>query len=139
MPITYYYRPDQKLIIFIHAGVVPDEEFLSFYRDFYKDPRLDKTFNRLVDLRQAKSSVRSSVVLKKFAAFVGTHTPLSATKPKVAVIAPTNISFGLARMYEGYSGFVPEDFTVFRAVDAALDWLRAPEDLMDNLNDDANP
>ncbi len=59
----------------------------------------------------------------------------SSTCPKVAVVAPNDLSFGLARMYDAFAGSIPWDFVAFRAVDAALAWLSAPENLMDNLDE----
>jgi hypothetical protein len=34
-------------------------------------------------------------------------------------------------MYEVFADSVPWDFTVFRAIDAALAWLNLPEDLVE--------
>ena len=136
MPIKYYNKPEHNLIIFVHIGVVSDEEFLSFYRAYLEDSCFDKTFNLLIDLRKAESRVRSAEVLKELADLVRSYAPSPAsTLPKAAVIAPIAVSFGLARMYQAYHDLAPVDYTVFRAVDAALAWLGTPEDLMDNLND----
>jgi hypothetical protein len=139
MPITCHCRQDQKLTIFLHTGIVSDEEFLSFYRAFYEDPRVDKTHDLLVDLRQAESTARSSAALKTFADFARSHTPAVSPRPKIAVIAPAAVSFGLARMYEAFSALVPADFTVFKDAADALAWLEAPATVMDNLEDDAQP
>lgn len=139
MPITSHRRQDEKLVIFIHVGVVPDKEFLSFYKAFYEDPSFDKTHDLLVDLRRAESTTRSSAALKAFANIARAHTPVVSPQPKIAVIAPAAVSFGLARMYEAFSDLVPADFTVFKDVDAALAWLGAPTDLMDDLEDDVQP
>jgi hypothetical protein len=139
MPITCQFKPDARLIIFVHVGVVPDEEFLSSYRAFYKDPRFDKSFNLLVDLRRTDSSVRSSEALRKLADFIRGALAISKARPKVAVIAPEDLSFGLARMSQVFSDTVPWDFAVFRAPDAALAWLRVPENLMDDLEQVAQP
>jgi hypothetical protein len=61
----------------------------------------------------------------------------TAEKPKVAVVAPEDVSYGLARMYEGFTNDVPWEFVVFRAAAAALAWLGLPENLMDDLHQDA--
>lgn len=131
MPITYRLKPNEKLVIFVHVGVLADDEFLSFYKTFHEEVHLDSPFNYLVDLRRAISSVRSPEVLREFASFMLTQSPKAAVPPKVAVIAPADVSFGLARMYEAYSDLVPSEFIVFRAADAALAWLGVSEDLLD--------
>ena len=134
MPITYQSKPDERLVILIHVGAVSDDEFLSFYKALYEDTRFDKSFNLLVDLRQAESSVRSTAALNEFAHFVRRQFVNTTVRPKVAVVASEDISFGLARMYEALSGAVPWEFVVFRAASAALAWLGLSENLMDDLD-----
>jgi hypothetical protein len=70
MPITYQLKPDERLVIMVHIGVVTDDEFLSFYKALYEDTRFDKSFNLLVDLRQTESSVRSAAALNQLADFI---------------------------------------------------------------------
>jgi hypothetical protein len=139
MPITYQLKPDERLVVFIHVGVVTDEEFLSFYKALYEENRFDKSFNALVDLRQTESTVRSAEALTEFAEFIHEQYTNITSRPKVAVVAPEDISFGLARMYEVFSGDVPWEFLVFREVDSALAWLGVSENLMDDLDQSAPP
>ena len=127
MPISYHLKPDQKLVVLVHKGIISDEEFLSFYEALYEDAQFDKSFNLLVDLRQTESSVRSAAALNQFADFIRKQFVNISVKPKVAVVAPKDISFGLARMYEVFSDDVPWQFAVFRAADAALAWLGLSE------------
>ena len=139
MPITYQLKPDERLVILVHVGAVTDDEFLSFYKALYEDTRFDKSFNLLVDLRQTESSVRSAAALNEFADFMRRQFASTTARPKVAVVAPKDISFGLARMYEVFSGDVPWEFVVFRAADAALAWLGLSENLMNDVDQDAHP
>jgi hypothetical protein len=139
MPITYQLKPDARLVILVHVGAVTDDEFLSFYKALYEDTRFDKSFNVLVDLRQTESSVRSAAALNQFADFIRRQFVNTTIRPKVGVVAPKDISFGFARMYEVISGDVPWEFVVFRAADAALAWLGLSENLMNDLDQDAQP
>ena len=139
MPIRCYFKPEEKLVVFIHLGVISDDEFLSSYKAFHQDPRFEKSFNLLVDLRHAESSTRSPSALREISDFRHQWFPQTAVRPKIAVIAPKDLSFGLARMYESYSDTDPAKFVVFRAVDAALAWLGLPESLIDDLDQDTQP
>jgi hypothetical protein len=112
---------------------VPDDEFLASYKYLYEDSRLDNDCNLLVDLRQAESAIRSSQALKEFANFMRGRFKGVMTKTKVAVVAPSDLSYGLARMYEGYSALDSMDFVVFRAIDAALAWVGADENVADKI------
>lgn len=134
MPIAFHFKPEAKLIICVHTGKVPDEEFLIRYKSLFEGDMFAPTMNLLIDLRQTDSSQRSPEGLRRFAEFAKSKFAGAGTRPKIAVVAPTDLSFGLARMYEVFADSIPWDFVVFRAVDTALAWLRAPQDLMDNLD-----
>ena len=86
MPITRKIMPDDRLVILGHVGSVPDDEFLSSYRALFNDARYDRSFNLLVDLRRADSSVRSPETLREFAKFVGRQFANTKAGPKVAVV-----------------------------------------------------
>lgn len=131
MPITLNAKPEHSLIVFTHIGEISDNEFLDFYWQFFQGDTLDPSKKLLIDLREADSRPRSSGTLHQFAGFVKEHLNNASTPPKVAVVAPKSLSFGLARMYQSYVDSVPWDFVVFRAIDAALAWLDVPEDLLD--------
>ena len=133
MPITSYVKPEHKLTIFVHRGAVSDDEFLAFYKQFFSGGRYDSSMNLLVDLRDADSTQRSPGVLRSFAGFMGTKIPGGTVRPKVAVVAQKDLSFGLARMYEAFAESVPWDFVVFRALDAALAWLGLTDEVMSHV------
>jgi hypothetical protein len=137
MPITFHFRPEAELVICVHSGKVPDHEFLTSYKALYENDLFNTSMNLLVDLRQVDSSPRSRDVLYQFANFMQGRYADTGAHPKVAVVAPEDLSFGLARMYEVFADGVPWDFVVFRVADAALAWLGVPEDFMDDLNKDA--
>ena len=136
MPITYRLKSDEKLMILVHRGIVTDEEFLLFYKTLYEDTRIDKSFDLLVDLRQTQSASRSAEALNEFAEFIRNQFLNTTARPKVAVVAPKDISFGLARMYEAVSVDAPLEFAVFRTTDEALSWLGMSENLLDDLDED---
>ena len=132
MPITVQFKPAAKLIIITHVGSVSDDEFLSSYIAFYDDPRFDNSFHMLVDLQQAKSSERSQEALRAMAGLVRERLATKDSHMKVAVFAPGDVSFGMARMFEAFGDIAPVDVEVFRSADKALAWLCVPENLMDD-------
>jgi hypothetical protein len=130
MPIILDDRPEYNLFIFTHKGEIPDSEFLEFYSRFFKGDTFDQARRLLIDLREADSKPRNPGTLHQFAIFVREHLKGSPTRPKVAVVAPKSLSFGLARMYQSYSDSVPWEYVVFKTIDVALAWLDVPEDLI---------
>ena len=133
MPITYHLKPDERLVIIVHDGVVNDNEFLRFYKTLYEDDRIDKSFNLLVDLHKAKSAVRSPSALNELAQFLQGQFENTSARPKGAVVAPKDASFGMARMYSLFKEDVPWEYEVFRTTDAALAWLGLPENPLNGL------
>jgi hypothetical protein len=134
MPISFHFKPEAKLIVFVHTGKVLNDDFLLYYKSMLEGDLFTTDMNLLIDLRHTDSSPRNRDVLSQFADFVKQKFTDISIRPKVAVIAPRDLSFGLARMYSAFADSIPWDFVVFREVDTALAWLRAPEDLMDDLN-----
>jgi len=123
MPITFELKPEQQLVIFRHIGDVPDDEFLTFYKDFFENPKATAYQNLLIDLAETKSVSRSSEALQALIMLLREKLKHSSAQRKVAVIAPEDLSFGLARMYEIFSNDVPWEFEVFREGHAAQAWL----------------
>jgi hypothetical protein len=129
MTVESYVKPDHNLAVFVHTGRVPDDEFLAFYKSFFEGDAFKPPMNLLVDLRETNSSSRTPGALLNFAQFAEAKLTDIEGSMKVAVVAPKDLSFGLARMYEILSDSVHWNFVVFRAMDAALAWLGLPEDL----------
>ena len=131
MPITINTIPEHNLVIFSHTGEIPDNEFIEFYGRHFQGDTFDSNKKLLIDLREADSRPRNPDTLRQFAEFVKEHINDPAKPPKVAIVAPKSLTFGLARMYQAYTDTVPWEFVVFRAIDAALAWLNVPEDIID--------
>ncbi|MDY6792081.1 MAG: hypothetical protein SWH54_12510 [Thermodesulfobacteriota bacterium] len=137
MAIESHIRPEDNLVVLTHVGEIGDDEFLAFYNSFFKSDTFKPSMNILVDLRKADSSPRSAGVLRRFAEFLQAVRPDITSHTKVAVVAPKDLSFGLARMYEVLSDSVLWNFAVFRAMDAALAWLGLREDSVNHETWDA--
>jgi hypothetical protein len=131
MPITFHFRPEHNLAICTHIGTIGDEEFLASYNSFLRNSDFTTAMNLVVDLSRADSSERSQLVLQNLAAIAKEKLSGIPARPMIAVIAPQNVSFGLARMYEAFADMIPWDFAVFRTAEEALAWLRLPEDFLD--------
>lgn len=137
MPISFHFRPEVNLVICVHKGYRPDDEFLAACKSMYENDLFNISMNRLIDLRQVKGSEsRSLIVLRQLSEFVNTQYTKTEAYPKIAVIAPKDISFGISRMYEVFTDAAPWNLVVFRDVDAAFAWLRLPEDFKDNFDND---
>ena len=133
MPIIFRYIPEMKLVTFVHEGHVTDEEFASSYQAFFEDPRFDRFCKYLVDLRRGDSTSRSPEALLNLARFILQKYGDNPIEINIAVVAPQNLSFDLARTYEVFSCAVPWHFQVFREMSQALEWLDIPETIIDTM------
>lgn len=136
MAIELCTKQEHNVDILVHVGKIQDDEFLAFYMSFFESDTFDPSRNLLVDLREADSSTRSAEVLRKFAEFARVTLKGLTASTKVAVVAPKDVSFGLARTYEAFTNSVPWDFKVFRAIEDSLAWLDLPEDLVQHQKKD---
>lgn len=131
MSIVYRIIKEHRLIVSVHVGTVPDDEFLRSYKQLFEDAAFDENYNLLVDLRRTTSGERSTAALRSLSADVEQQYRSAEPAPKTAVIAPTDISFGLGRMYQSFVDTVPGEVVIFRAADAALAWLGVPPGVLD--------
>jgi hypothetical protein len=125
--------PEHRVTVFTHTGSVPDDEFLSFYQSAFENKRFDVSMNYLIDLRETDSSPRTADALGVLAESIRPYMRDVDTRPKVAVIAPRALSFGLARMYGAMADVIPWTFVVFRDAEAACAWLGLPEHVISEL------
>ena len=130
MPIIFDFKPEYNLVVSRQVGTIDDEEFQNSYRSLFEDTGFKPSTNLLVDLRQADSSRRSQEAIQGFARYMKEWVQKVAKKSRVVVIAPKDVSFGLARMYEAYSESAHIEFAVFREAGAALEYLGIPEDAL---------
>jgi hypothetical protein len=134
MPIGFQFRPEHNLVICTQAGKVGDEELVHSYTSLFGSERYEPTMNILVDWSHADSSERSRSVLENFAAIAQKRFQGNSAKPMVAVIAPQDVAFGLARMYDVFANTVSWNFAVFRTSGEALDWLALPQDFLNDIH-----
>ena len=131
MPITYTIRKNEGVVVSRHLGEVSDQELLDTYRQLYNDPDYQPSFNKVVDLRTTKSTGRSPDALRDIAQLIKSRYATTYERAKTAIIAPRDLSFGLARMYQVFSEDTPQETMVFREVQQALDWLHLSGNILD--------
>jgi hypothetical protein len=82
------------------------------------DPAFDASFSSLADL----SGVTSIAIDPTGVASVA-RAPLFGPATRRAIVAPTDLAFGMARMFATYADQASQDVRVFRDMALATDWL----------------
>ncbi|MCG3180998.1 MAG: hypothetical protein BIFFINMI_03365 [Phycisphaerae bacterium] len=123
MPVTYQIDKSARLVRVICTGDVDDQQVLALYRRMRADPDYSPGFSELVDQRDVSRLDLTRAGLRSLADLSanreGPPTPF-----RTAIVAPSDPTFALGRMYELLSdGATPEEVSVFRDMDAALAWL----------------
>jgi len=127
MPILHTINRDLKLVMSSWVGDISDSDLLPSYRKLYDDASWQPGFSEIVDLRDAELSSVTSEALRRLASMVDGYTRGKCEQFKTAVIAPSNLPFGIARMYEVYADTSPEDVKVFRDLKPAFEWIGISE------------
>ena len=118
MPASYKIDLEHCIILSTASGTLTDEELRSHQRDVLADPDFESTLNQLWDLREVVRSETSSAALGDLA-----RARSYSVGTKRALVAPRDVQFGMARMFQTLHDGAPEDLRVFRSLEEARDWL----------------
>jgi hypothetical protein len=111
--------PARRVAILTVSGDIGDADLLRLGDDLAGTPGLESDFALLIDLRQARGEKVSTATVYRL---VEQRLVLSAESRR-AVVVPTNLGFGMARMYEMLRKNRGGSPRVFRDYDDALRWV----------------
>ena len=124
------------LLICRLVGQVGDEELLAGWRRIHDDPRSVDVLKRLVDPRQLEGAGLTAAALAAAARFSRDRCAGRGVTARTAFVAPKNVAFGLARMYEALMHGAGGEIMVFRKTEEACAWLGVAPELLDRALQD---
>lgn len=119
MPIHYTVDESKNLVLVSVRGVVNDEEFLDYVRQFHADTRIRPGYRELVDATAASPGVIRPELFDQIAE-MDRQRPDMLPRAKTAIVVSSNEAFELARQYESRAQM---PVTVFSSIDVARIWL----------------
>lgn len=122
MPITKNFDPSKNLTIFKCEGDLTFAEIAGSIKGFYGEIDHPITKKLVWDLRNASIWSLSMEELKSIAELSVQNERLMKGG-KTAVIAPKDIDFGLARVYQAHTVGTARELMVFRTLEVAEEWL----------------
>ena len=132
MPGYYQIDEDNGLARIIAEGKLTDSEMLGVSHQLFYDKNFNIELNQLIDLRKVTSF---SVTTKGIEQLIAHERHQIGSKPcgKLVIVAPSDISFGTARMYQLLSSDETFTIQVFRNMGKAIEWLGLPcqEDIVE--------
>lgn len=124
MPSSIQFTLDgpRRLRTATFSGVVGEADLISAYAQLMQDPGFDPTIDDLVDLRGVERLDVSSDAVRRI---VDMFSPLNDMEihNRLAIVAPRDELFGMARMYQILRSEAPEETQVFRSYEDAAAWL----------------
>ena len=131
MPINYFIYSSANLVLFICYKHVNDDHLVNAWKQLYKDPEYTIGMDELVDVRQISDLNVTEKGINKLVGIVEGLDQKLPTPYRTAVVAESDASFGVARMYELMRADSPEQIRVFRKFKDAAHWLSLPENIID--------
>ena len=125
MPITYEIDHGQRLVTAIPHGKLVDADIFKYQQEVWSRPDV-KGYDELIDMTGVTEIEFISTKRVAFLADLSASMDPPALTSKLAIIATTDLHFGLARMYETYRGTAKQGtkaVRVFRDRGEALQWL----------------
>ena len=123
MPIKSRIDLETGLVFHVADGILVMEELLAAFDTVASDPLFQSDMNVLWDVTGATIEGGGTDEIQALAAAIGRRLDHDG-RHKVAIAAPQDLAYGLARMYEAYAGQLPIELNVFRSREKALQWLK---------------
>ena len=118
MPMTYHINPICRMVTSQATGRLTDEELRQHQWQLRQDPTFDRTFRQLVDWTAITAMAVTPAGLRQLARY-----PLFQQGTPRAVAAPTDVLYGLARMFQTLRNRQGDNIAVFRHLRLAQAWL----------------
>ena len=116
--MTYRIDQERRLVITRGWGVLSTRELSDVMSRILVDPRFDPTYRSLGDLREVTGITLDTMETAQTAA-----TPLFADGTRRAIVATSDVAFGMARMFATFSERSGQQVRVFRELALAEAWL----------------
>jgi len=130
MPIAYGIDRERRLVVAVPYGTLEDDHIFGYQKEVWALPEV-AGFDELVDMTAvehiALPSAQRVVDLAKLSAEMDANAGMGRRPARMAIVAPTDLAFGLGRMYQAYramkSDSVPRHIGVFRSMAEAMEFL----------------
>lgn len=124
MPATYRLDLALRVVWSRGWGALRDDELAAHSRALRADPRFEPSFRQIQDLTDVATFDVTSAGLR----LVAQLNPFGEGARR-AVVVPSDVGFGLARMHEQIRmGDAADQLRVFRELRSAMEWLDLPLD-----------
>lgn len=128
MTIEMDVDPGAGIVTYRVTGCPGYEEFSTAITGRLEHLDFKSDMDVLWDLRDSDFTQMETRTLRKIAKFVKQNTERYHSGYKIALVASSNLEYGLSRVYEAYVGILPTKLHVFRKPEDAIDWFGQPRE-----------
>ena len=128
MPLDYRIDPERRVVIATASRILSGDDVFAYQREVWSRSEL-AGYDEIVDLGPVQELVMASVDRVRQLAELASAMDVPGSSSKLAIVAPQDLAYGFARMFETYRAMNPSGqkaVSVFRSMQAALDWLGVP-------------
>jgi hypothetical protein len=125
MPLDYRIDRERRVVFATAARALSDDDVFAYQREVWSRGDL-AGFDEVVDLGAVEDLVVSSGDRVRALAELASTMDVPGAPSRLAIVAPQDFAYGFARMFETYRTMNPRGakaVSVFRSMQAALDWL----------------
>ena len=125
MALDYKIDHQQRLVATRCSGTLTDADVFHYQRDVWSQPEV-QGYNELVDMTDVEQVELPSVGRARQLAAVSAKMDGEAPPSKFAIVAVTELHYGLGRMYSSWRNTderSKKEVSVFRSRAEALAWL----------------
>jgi hypothetical protein len=125
MPIIFRIDHERRLVIARGVGIFRRSDPFEYQQQVWSRPDV-AGYDELIDMSGVREVDLSSPERMRQLAETASRDDIPAGGARMAIVAPTDITFGLARMYEAHRTLQPhstKNVGVFRTLAEALEFL----------------
>ena len=125
MPIVYRIDHENRIVLARAYGVLTDEDVFNYQHSVWSGPEL-AGYNELGEMAGVTDIAIPSIHRVRDLAMTAAEMD-SEVMAKVAIVAPEDLGFGLARMFQAYREMEKASrkvVGVFRTLEEAFAWLK---------------
>jgi hypothetical protein len=125
LPIEFSIDHERRLVLAKGRGTFTDEDVFSYQREVWSRPEVSG-YNELIDMSEVKQIALPSIERVRDLAKHSASMDAEKAPSKFAIVAPSDMAFGLGRMYEMYRDLQArstKQVAVFRTLKEALEFL----------------
>jgi len=126
MAVRDHFDPEANLLWVTFEGTLGDDDLLKYAHHALESGEVPAGHDELIDLRGVEDGGGISTHVLRRIADMFTRSDTMPERSRVAMVATTDVHYGLSRMYQAFRSDSPLDLRVFRDMGEARAWLGLP-------------